>query len=307
MEGRLLAGYLFTNPKSHVSGIYHLPEYVVLHETGIQRRTLDTLWDTLSGIGFSHRDATLEIVWVVRMLDHQGRGAKNATSAAKQLESLHGTWLIKPYLEEYPQVAAECSERILLLSDTLSYTLSDTLSHRVSGSSVSGSESGSVAETGSGTGTGGARGGVRRPKPPTEPPGFAPWYETQYPRRVKRPDAAKAFRQVTPDPGALRDGTLRWVRFWTERDTPPDRIPYPASFLRARQWEDQTGADLGNGNGDRPKRKVQPGACRCGCNAIHHRKDHNISNPPTDCDDAGRCGCTGWDEVQEGELVYRPY
>ena len=74
------------------------------------------------------------------------------------------------------------------------------------------------------------------PRTKREPEGFAPWYEGQYPHRVKRPDAAKAFGQVNPDPEALRVGTQRWVDHWSKQADP--RIPYPATFLRARQWED---------------------------------------------------------------------
>lgn len=118
---KLLALYLITNPHSHLSGIYYIDDGAIARETNIPQRRLDTLWDTLSDGGFARRDHTLQIVWVMNMLKHQGKGDKNARSAAKQLKSLHNSFLLKEFLEKYPQVAAYFPDRV---SDRVSDTLS---------------------------------------------------------------------------------------------------------------------------------------------------------------------------------------
>ena len=99
--GKLLFVYLFTNSHSHVSGIYYLPTITIVHETGLKQKDVDTLLHTLSSAGLAHYDAETEVIWVVKMLDRQGRGRKNAASAAAQLRSLHKCRLIKDFLQFY--------------------------------------------------------------------------------------------------------------------------------------------------------------------------------------------------------------
>lgn len=62
-----------------------------------------------------------------------------------------------------------------------------------------------------------------------------------YPRKV-RPDAArrawlatKPWTQETCD--AIASGLDKWKAYWSERETPKDKIPYPATFLNGGQWK----------------------------------------------------------------------
>ena len=65
---------------------------------------------------------------------------------------------------------------------------------------------------------------------------FASFYQS-YPRKVARPDAEKAYRQLT---AAQRDvltrNTPAWVDEFSRR--PSDKVPYPATFLRRGMWEE---------------------------------------------------------------------
>lgn len=65
---------------------------------------------------------------------------------------------------------------------------------------------------------------------------FAAFYAA-YPRKTKRPDAAKAWRQVDAESQleAIAAGLSRWREVWTD----PQFVPYPATWLRARQWNDE--------------------------------------------------------------------
>ena len=118
-ECKLLMLYLITCPHTNVGGIYYVPDIVVLHETGLKKTTLDTLWDTLSRLGVVLRDRKSEVVWVVNMLKYQGRGKKVFAAAATQLLNLHNSHLVKKFLQRYPAVQS-------FYDDKVSHRVSDT-------------------------------------------------------------------------------------------------------------------------------------------------------------------------------------
>ena len=78
---------------------------------------------------------------------------------------------------------------------------------------------------------------------------FAVWYDA-YPRKSARADAEKAWRKhhaTVPPLDSLLWAT-RWLSDRTQREQPQtDRwaqyMPYPATFLRGRRWEDATEAE----------------------------------------------------------------
>ena len=107
---KLFALYLITNPHTHVGGIYYLPDDVVTLETGVPKRNLDTIWDTLSRVGFAKRDAELSLIWVINMFRYQGKGEKNEISVATHLKALHNSFLVKEFLKVYPAVAKRFPE-----------------------------------------------------------------------------------------------------------------------------------------------------------------------------------------------------
>ena len=113
-KAKLLSLYLITSPHGHIGGIYYLPDEVVALETGIKPTMLDTLWDTLSDVGFSRRDKELSIVWVVRMFFYQGRGEKNERAVANQLSTLHNSNLVNDFLAVYPAVKQWMKDRVLI-------------------------------------------------------------------------------------------------------------------------------------------------------------------------------------------------
>lgn len=107
-----LAQYLITNEHGHVSGLYHLPLYIVTGETGIKDPAVifplleDRRWSSGGEWGFAYYDQETEHVWVRSMLRIQGPGEKNAQAAAKRLRSVHGSRLIGLFGSYYPHVAA---------------------------------------------------------------------------------------------------------------------------------------------------------------------------------------------------------
>jgi hypothetical protein len=72
---------------------------------------------------------------------------------------------------------------------------------------------------------------------------FHQHFYPDYPRKVKPKDALKAWRALKPQTqeffNTIVAGLDRWVGYWERTGTPKDKIPYPASFLRAAQWESE--------------------------------------------------------------------
>lgn len=67
------------------------------------------------------------------------------------------------------------------------------------------------------------------------------WFWKLYPRRVGKPAAKRAWRGVKPQNQSvldeIGDGLSRWEGVWAAKE--PEFIPYPATFLNQRRWEDK--------------------------------------------------------------------
>ncbi len=61
-----------------------------------------------------------------------------------------------------------------------------------------------------------------------------------FPRKKKRPDALKAWNQMRCEEFALAvmDGLARHLP--ELRSRPPEKVPYPATWLRGEEWKDPT-------------------------------------------------------------------
>lgn len=76
-------------------------------------------------------------------------------------------------------------------------------------------------------------------KNPTE--GFDGWWK-QYPKKVGKIDAQKAYRAAIKQgatPQVLLDGLERYNANWKAKNTEIQYIPHPASWLRKGRWEDE--------------------------------------------------------------------
>ncbi len=102
---RLVVLYLITNPHTHVSGIYALNLGYASLDLGLKEREVKSALDTLSRLGIALYDQDKDIVWVRNMFAYQGRGEKNAKSAAYHIrEDLHGSYLGDLFIEKYPEI-----------------------------------------------------------------------------------------------------------------------------------------------------------------------------------------------------------
>lgn len=60
-----------------------------------------------------------------------------------------------------------------------------------------------------------------------------------YPRKVGKPQAERAYRQVAAEHDAIMAGLERWVTYWAEHSE-PRYVPHPTTWLHRRGWEDET-------------------------------------------------------------------
>ena len=72
------------------------------------------------------------------------------------------------------------------------------------------------------------------------PQDFLDWYKI-YPRKKAKGDALKAYRQALKeiDHDELVEKTRKFARYVEQSQTPQQYVPYPASWLRAAQWDDE--------------------------------------------------------------------
>lgn len=79
-------------------------------------------------------------------------------------------------------------------------------------------------------------------KTPAEkyPKDFLEWYAI-YPRKKAKGDALKAYRQALKeiDHDELVEKTRKYARYVEQTQTPAQYVPYPATWLRASQWDDE--------------------------------------------------------------------
>ena len=98
---RYLFLYLNTNPHTHLSGIYYLPHCYIAHETNLAIDEAVVGLADLTTHNLVRWDKESEVVWVINMLEDQGRGQKVFKAVADQLNSLHDCRLIPDFLDYY--------------------------------------------------------------------------------------------------------------------------------------------------------------------------------------------------------------
>ena len=64
-------------------------------------------------------------------------------------------------------------------------------------------------------------------------------FYNQYPRKMARKDAEKAWNRLTPIQQAeCLEAMPNYLKYWKIKETAKDYIPYPATFLNQERWTD---------------------------------------------------------------------
>ena len=104
VQERYVFLYLITSPHSHLSGLYYLPKSVIQLETGLTASGFEPPWKGLLESKKVYYEDKLEQVWVVNMLEYQGKGRNIEKGVASHLRTLHNSSLIPQFLSRYPAI-----------------------------------------------------------------------------------------------------------------------------------------------------------------------------------------------------------
>jgi hypothetical protein len=222
VQGKLLFVYLITNPHTHLSGIYYLPEELIAKETGLSLGPINTLFNTLSELERAYYDDETSTVFVVNMFGYQGQGEKNERSCANQLEGLHDSPLICRFLERYPKVKRFCTNTLLDTLSTLSkifpsvpVPLSDPLPDLLTPPNLNLKSNGYAEE-------------------------FEQFW-LAYPKKVGKKDALQAWKRAKDKPPLVdmvqAIDKARQGEQWTKENG--QFIPNPSTWLNQGRWADE--------------------------------------------------------------------
>ncbi len=103
-DAKYVFSYLITNPHTHVSGLYYLPENLGFYETGLSSLRFRRAIGVLVSNGMVFCDERRDLIFVKNMLRYQGDNQKCHISASKQCLDFKDSPLIEKLLEANPQV-----------------------------------------------------------------------------------------------------------------------------------------------------------------------------------------------------------
>lgn len=101
-----LAFHLWTNPGSHVTGLYRLRFSTVLEQLEISRDQFETAFAFLQEINFCKWDQERRIVWVVNMWKRQPHDTVKIQRLPSHFKTLFESPLVDEFLHKYPEVRA---------------------------------------------------------------------------------------------------------------------------------------------------------------------------------------------------------
>ena len=220
VNSKLLFIYLWTNTHKTLTGIYPLDIDVMVFETGIpSKQCLQTLSTLSPKVKYDYHN---EIVWVVNHVRHQFMRTLKISEQVKigiirNLLILNGHPFVKEFLEVY---------KILEITIPSTEGL-----QRVSLDPPGG---------GGGVGEGSFNKKVAK-RNIAYTPDFEKFYAA-YPRRIGKGKAMEAWQALSPDIH-LQDVIMRAIEVQAKSDQwRKDSgifIPYPATWLNGRRWEDE--------------------------------------------------------------------
>lgn len=216
---RHLALYLLTCPHSTIAGVFRLPDGYACEDLGWTPERVREGFAELFDKGFANRCETTKWVWIRRFLSWNPPENPNQRKSAAKFAGQ-----IPDACDWKPAFMRDCGELLGLEPPA------ETEPFR--------NRSETLSQSGTGTGTG------TEEKQCATPDGFARFWSA-YPKRKNKGDALKAWKAIKPSDGLVETmlaaiGLARLTEQW--RKEGGQFIPYPASWLRARGWEDEDAA-----------------------------------------------------------------
>lgn len=224
---QLLALYLMTSPHANMIGVFHCPILYMAHETGLPVEAVEEAMDKLVSFGFCQYDEATESIFVVRMAAHQvgenlKAGDNKILGIRKEWERIASPVLKKSYYDTY--------------KDSHSLSPSEGACKGLQ------SDKGAPPKQLTGTGQEQDRNISAR---------FARFWDS-YPKKKSKGDAEKVWKRLKPDEQLTQRIIAAVEQAKTQVDWLKDGgqfIPYPATWLNARGWEDEQSSVLASADG----------------------------------------------------------
>lgn len=224
-NAQLLASYLMSSPHCNSIGLYYLPTAYVAHETALSIKEIEAALVSLTEIEFAHYDHDAEFVWVVEMARHQiGESLKESDNRVAginhEYRELTKNVFLGPFFDRYKD-AYFLSEKRVFEGATKS-SLNGTKIREEKRSKDKLSQEGESLR------------GVSENT-------FEKFYAL-YPKKKSKGDAEKAWTAIKPDDDLFRKimaSVTRWRSSPDWQKNSGQFIPYPATWLRAKGWEDE--------------------------------------------------------------------
>ena len=231
IEAQLLALYLVTSPHSNMLGIYYLPILYICHETGLSDAKARKALDGLAALGFCEYDERTEHVWVREMVRYQlGEDLDADDNRIKGVKAMLKKLAKNPFTSKFVAKYALMYHLDIVPCGTLSPFEGP----------CEGLEAPSKQLTGAGavTGTGDSPARAERTSLQDR---FNRFWDA-YPKKLSKGDAEKAWQKIKPGEQLLTQMLNAITAAKTSDDWQKDSgqfIPYPASWLNAKRWEDE--------------------------------------------------------------------
>jgi len=219
-DGKLLAIYLLTSPHTNMLGCFRIPDGYVSEDLGWEIERVSKGFTELFHNGFATRDPESKWVVIHKFLKWNEIENPNQAKAAEKIYDLitadnQVKRILSIALSEYaPRFNPEKLEPFRNPSETLSKP---------------------------GTGTKQEQNRNKAGTEPTRARGFEKFWEV-YLKKQSKGDAEKAFNAIKPDELLMEKILSAVLRAKTREDWMKEKgkyIPYPATWLRAKGWEDE--------------------------------------------------------------------
>lgn len=223
---RYLALYLLTNDRRETEGLYRITKRAMLADLQWSANRFSRAWDALLEAGFMDYDDEANVVFIRNALKYQQpenpNQRKHAVAVVEQLPQTH---LFNDLLYAAERYSKPLAKVLVEAFPNGSGTLAEPLANR----------SETVTET------------VAKPPAPAptpeehaseEPFGFADFYKV-YPRKQGKAAAVRAFEKLTMQARDLATTAARRMGQQQKRSGYDLKfIPYPATWLNQRRWEE---------------------------------------------------------------------
>ena len=242
-DAQIVAFYLMTCPSANMLGLFYLPIPTLCHEVGIPSKGASEALRRVSEAGFAHYDAATETVWVVEMARFQveetlAPNDNRIKGIVRELAAHRKCKFARHFYEKYrgqfnlpalswwgddgdplPSPFGGAPEP--LRSQEKEQKYEQKYEQKQEQDTSSGAAAPSVGSL------------------PLDDDGFVRFW-TAYPRKIAKADAAKAWGKLRPNAELQHVivAAIEAQRTWPTWPKDSKYVPYPATWLNKRRWED---------------------------------------------------------------------